>query len=169
MKVKDMVLCGMFTGILAILSQIAVPTFGGVYLTAQSFALFLAAFVLGKKKGVITVLIYILLGLCGLPVFANFRGGVGVILGNTGGFIVGFVFMVYFTALANESKNKFISLIFYIMSIFICHLLGIIWFGFITNTPLFTAFISVSLPFIPKDILSLLLSKGIGKKILVNL
>ena len=60
--------------------------------TLQTFAVFLAVGVLGGKRGSLAVLIYILLGAVGIPVFAGFSGGIGQLLGNTGGYIIGFLF-----------------------------------------------------------------------------
>ena len=89
-KTIDMVYIAVFAVLIAICSWISIPT--TVPFTLQTFAVFLAVGVLGGKRGSLSVLIYILLGAVGIPVFAGFSGGFGVLLGQTGGYIVGFLF-----------------------------------------------------------------------------
>jgi biotin transport system substrate-specific component len=89
MKVKDMTLIAMFAAIMAVCSWISVPA--PVPFTLQTMAVFLAVGLLGGKRGSIAVAIYILLGAVGLPVFAGFSGGLGALLGLTGGYIFGFL------------------------------------------------------------------------------
>ncbi len=89
MKVKDMTLIAMFAAIMAVCSWISIPA--PVPFTLQTMAVFLAVGLLGGKRGTIAVAIYILLGAVGLPVFAGFSGGLGTLLGLTGGYIFGFL------------------------------------------------------------------------------
>ena len=89
LSVRDMAYIAVFAVIMAVCSWISVPYV--VPFTLQTFAVFLAVGVLGGKRGTLAVLIYILLGCVGLPVFAGFSGGIGVVLGSTGGYIVGFL------------------------------------------------------------------------------
>lgn len=88
-RTLDMVYIGVFAVIIAICSWITLP-FGIVSFTMQTFAVFLTVDVLGGKRGTSAVLIYLLLGAVGVPVFAGFSGGIGVILGQQGGYLVGF-------------------------------------------------------------------------------
>ena len=90
---KDMVQIAMFTAVVAVLSQIAIPMPSEVPVTLQTLAVALCGYVLGSKKGAVSLLVYALLGAVGAPVFANFKGGLGAIAGPTGGFIWGFIFM----------------------------------------------------------------------------
>ena len=89
-KTYDMVYVAVFAVLIAICSWISIPM--TVPFTLQTFAVFLAVGVLGGKRGSLAVLIYILLGAVGIPVFAGFSGGIGQLLGNTGGYIIGFLF-----------------------------------------------------------------------------
>lgn len=85
-----MVLCGLFSALLAICAWICIPVLHITY-TLQTFAIFLALFTLGGKWGTLTIGIYLLLGAVGVPVFSGFRGGFGALLGVTGGFLWGFL------------------------------------------------------------------------------
>lgn len=89
LRTYDMVLIAMFAVLMAVCSWISVPM--EVPFTLQTFGLFLTVGVLGGKRGTLAVLIYILLGAIGVPVFAGFNSGLGVLLGTTGGYIVGFL------------------------------------------------------------------------------
>ena len=77
LRSKTIVLTGMMAAILAVLSQISIPLPSGVPITMQTFAVALAGFTLGIWQGSASVLIYLLLGLIGVPVFAGFSGGPG--------------------------------------------------------------------------------------------
>ena len=88
-KTLDMVYIAMFTVLIAICSWISIPT--TVPFTLQTFGVFVTVGVLGGKRGSLSVLIYLLLGAIGIPVFAGFTGGMGIVLGSTGGYIIGFL------------------------------------------------------------------------------
>ena len=88
-QTKDIVLIGIFAALIAVCSWISIPT--AVPFTLQTFGVFMAVEVLGGKRGTLSVLVYLLLGAVGLPVFAGFTGGMGIITGSTGGYIVGFL------------------------------------------------------------------------------
>ena len=87
---RDLAYIALFAVLIAICSWIAIPILQVPY-TLQTFAVFLAVGVLGGKRGTLAVLVYILLGAVGVPVFAGFTGGLGVLLGTTGGYILGFL------------------------------------------------------------------------------
>lgn len=96
MKLKNWILAAEFAAIVAIFAQLTFPV-ATIPLTGQTFAVGLAATVLNKKTSTWALVLYMLLGAIGLPVFAGMTGGVGVILGPTGGFIVGFIFNTLLT------------------------------------------------------------------------
>lgn len=89
-RTYDMAYAALFAVMIAICSWITIPTV--VPFTLQTFAVFLAVSVLGGRRGTMTVVVYVLLGVMGVPVFAGFRGGIGVLLNTTGGYIIGFIF-----------------------------------------------------------------------------
>lgn len=89
MKTKRICMIGIFAALMAVCAWITIP--GPVPFTLQTFAVFLAILSLGGRDGFISILVYILLGAVGLPVFSGFRGGVGVLLASTGGYLVGFL------------------------------------------------------------------------------
>ena len=89
-KTYDLAYIAIFAVVMAVCSWISIPM--TVPFTLQTFGVFMAVGVLGGKRGTLAVLVYILLGVVGVPVFAGFSGGIGVLLNTTGGYIVGFLF-----------------------------------------------------------------------------
>jgi biotin transport system substrate-specific component len=127
-KTYDMVYIAMFAVLMAVCSWISIPTV--VPFTLQTFGVFMAVSMLGGKRGTISVLVYILLGAIGIPVFANMTGGFGIILGSTGGYIVGFLF----SALAMWALEKVpgpkpvIRILSMIVGLIVCYAFGTVWF-----------------------------------------
>lgn len=89
-NISDLTIIALFTAVMAVCSWISVPA--TVPFTLQTFGVFLTCGLLGGKRGTITVIIYLLLGAIGIPVFSGFTGGIGHLLGPTGGYIIGFLF-----------------------------------------------------------------------------
>lgn len=85
-----MVLCALFAALTALCAWISIPVMDIAY-TMQTFAVFLTLGVLGGKWGTVSIAIYLALGAVGMPVFSGFQGGVGTLLGVTGGYIWGFL------------------------------------------------------------------------------
>ena len=134
-KTKDMVYIGMFAVIIAICSWISIPT--TVPFTLQTFAVFAAVGILGGKRGTVSVLIYIILGAIGVPVFAGFSGGLGVLMGMTGGYIVGFLFSALLMWGMEKAfgKSRLILAVSMILGLIVCYAFGTIWFMVVyTNT-----------------------------------
>src|SRR5699024_12068185 len=81
---------------------------GGVPITLQTFFCFLAGALLGSRRGAIAMIVYLFIGLAGVPVFAGFKGGLITVLCPTFGFIIYFIFTAYVTGKIIESKNNMI-------------------------------------------------------------
>ena len=128
MKAKNMALCGLFTAVLAVCAWISVP-FGDSVITLQTFGIFLALGLLGGKLGSLTILVYLLLGAVGAPVFSAFRGGLGALLGTTGGYIFGFMLTGLFywliTSLRDSPAVRLFAMIF---GLLLCYGCGSYWY-----------------------------------------
>ncbi len=158
-KIYSMVFTALFGAIITIISII--PT--GIYIlgvpaTLQTFAVAMTAYVLGGRNGTKAVLIYILLGLIGLPVFSGFRGGSGALLSITGGFIVGFIPLSIILGCAGRFKSGIKVVIVSFMGLLVCYAIGIMWFVAASKTNVITALPVIALPYLPKDILSVLVA-----------
>ncbi|MBE6827443.1 MAG: biotin transporter BioY [Ruminococcaceae bacterium] len=130
-NLTDMILISLFSGLICVCSFISIPSV--IPFTLQLFAVYCALGILGGKNGTVSIIIYILLGIIGLPVFSGFKSGLGVITGPTGGFIIGFVFSgLVFWLVTAISKNKAVfTLLAMIVSLAVCYLLGTLWFVYI--------------------------------------
>lgn len=152
MRTKSVILTGMFAAVLAVLSQISIPLPSGVPVTLQTFAVALTAYVLGTKRGLAATGIYILLGMVGIPVFAGFSAGVGIVLGMSGGFIWGFFPLVLLCGLSLKQKNRWVVATMGGLGLVICHLLGIVQFMAVMNMRFVESAMLCSVPYLIKDI-----------------
>ena len=130
-KTLDLVYISLFAVLIAVCSWISIPmTAPFVPFTLQTFGIFLTVGLLGGKRGTIAVLIYILLGAVGIPVFSGFRGGLGVLLGTTGGYIAGFLFsaLVMWTMEALLGKKKWVFPCSMLLGLLVCYAFGTVWY-----------------------------------------
>ncbi|MCM1154991.1 MAG: biotin transporter BioY [Roseburia sp.] len=166
---KDIVCVGMFAAVLAVLAQISIPMPSGVPVTLQTFAVALTGVVLSWKLGTASILVYILLGAVGLPVFSGFKGGIQALAGYTGGFIWGFIALVFLCGIGMRMKNKIMSAALGFVGLAICHLLGVIQFMFLMKIGFTEAFLLVSAPYLLKDVVSVILADIMGMQIRARL
>lgn len=127
-SVRSMVYIGLFACLIAVCSWITVP--GEISFTLQTMGVFLAVGLLGGRRGTAAVLVYILLGAMGAPVFSGFRGGAGALLGPTGGYIIGFLASAL-TMWAMEAlfgRKKWLLLLSMAAGLLVCYAFGSLWF-----------------------------------------
>lgn len=127
--IVDIALVALFAALIAVCTWISVPL-PAVSFTLQTFAVFTAVGLLGGKRGTLSVLVYILLGAIGLPVFSGFRGGIGALLGQTGGYIAGFLFTAVIIGLFRRFfGTKILPLaVGMVLGLLICYAFGTVWF-----------------------------------------
>ncbi len=155
MSTKTMVTAAMFTAVLSVLSIISIPMPTGVPITLQTFAVALCGYVLGSGRGTAATALYILIGTVGIPVFAGMTGGPSWLIGYTGGFIWGFLFMSFFCGIAAKGNYSIaVKAALGVAGLAICHILGAVQFAIVANVSLLTSFVMVSIPYIVKDLLS---------------
>ncbi|MGO2962460.1 MAG: biotin transporter BioY [Carnobacterium maltaromaticum] len=162
-KLKQMILNAQFAVIIAIIAQITIPL-GPIPLTGQTFAVGLAATILGGWNSMIAVCIYLLMGLIGVPVFAGFSAGIGALLGPTGGFLIGFIFNAFITGWILE-KTKFDlswAIVANLIGALITLLFGTIWLKYGTGIDWSAAFTGGFLPFILPGVVKALLAAFCG-------
>lgn len=152
------VIIGMFTAIIATLAQISFPLPSGVPITLQTFAVALTGYVLGWKYGFFSMLTYIIIGIIGVPVFAQFSGGPAVLFGKTGGFLYGFILMSLLCGFAKSRKSILVSFLLSLIGLLLCHFCGMLQFSFLTGMTLKASAGLVSFPFLIKDIISFVIA-----------
>lgn len=153
-RVQTMVRIALFAAVTAILSQISFMLPFGIPLTLQTFAVALCGYTLGKRDGTIAILVYVLLGAVGVPVFAGFAGGFHKIVGLTGGFIVGFLPFSFLAGLGKEKKTVW-ALVLGTLGVLACHACGVVQYAVLSGISLEKSFFTISSAFLAKDIISI--------------
>ena len=163
-----MVLCGLFAALMAICALIVIPLgFTPIPVSLGTLGVFLTGGLLGKKYGTISMTVYVLLGAAGIPIFAGFRGGLGVLVGPTGGYILGYIAAVFIIGLlieklipkAEAKRSRAQELAVYaaamIIGLAVCYALGTLWFMVSTHTGVWAALVSCVFPFLTGDALKI--------------
>lgn len=156
-KTFNITVSALFTAVIVLLAQISIMT-PSVPITLQILGIALCGYTLSLKSALGCVVTYIALGALGLPVFSSFRGGVQIILGPTGGFIIGFIFLTVCCGLSQISKSNILKIAFGIGGILLCHLTGVVQYSVVSGNGIAESFVTVSLPFILKDVILLVVA-----------
>lgn len=163
--VKTLALIGLMTAVTCILSpfSISIPV-SPVPITLGILAIFFSIFTLGMKKGTVSVLIYILLGLVGLPVFSGFSGGAGKLFGPTGGYIFGFIFLALIAGFFIDkwSSKWYMCLAGMVLGTAVCYFFGTVWLAFQLNLTFYKALWAGVIPYIPADLVKMLVALLVG-------
>lgn len=167
LSLKDLIACGIFAAVIAVLAQISIALpFSPVPFTMQVFGVCLVANILGAKKGIITIMVYILLGTIGIPVFAAYSSGPTVLFGKTGGFILAFPLMAFVIGYVSEKYKKTQYVLgAMILSLLICYAIGTFYFSFITKIPVQKAVFFTVIPYIPFDLVKVVMASLIGVQV----
>lgn len=127
-RTRDIVFIAIFTVLMSVCAWISIPTV--IPFTMQTFAVFLTLNFLGGKKGTISICIYLLLGIMGLPVYSNGTAGIGVIMGTAGGYMLGWIF----AGLTIWLLEKIIGIKLWaqalsmLVGLVVCYVTGTVWF-----------------------------------------
>ena len=151
MTKRRMVMVAMFAALTALLSQVVIPI-GTVPMNLALVSVFIAGGLLGWKDGAMSQIIFALMGLVGLPVFAGFRGGVGAMLGPTGGFIIGYILC------AAISKKSMLA------GLAATYAMGLSWYMFIMGAGFVDAIMVCVIPFLIGDFVKIMAAKAIVRR-----
>lgn len=161
MKTRTLTECAVMAAVCCVLSVVSVPV-GAVPVSLGVLGVLLAGMVLGAKKGSAAVAVFLLIGIIGIPVFTGFRGGIGVLLGLTGGYIWAYLPMAAIAGAAAD-KPAPVRIAACAAAVALCYTLGTAQFMLLSeNTTLFGALAACVLPFIPFDIVKLLIAVFAG-------
>jgi biotin transport system substrate-specific component len=174
MNARNLGYIAVSTALLCVSAWVAIPL-GGIPFTLQTLVLCLSAGLLGAKRGILAVLAYLLLGCIGVPVFAGFMGGIGVLLSPTGGYLVGFLPLSLIVGLAGEKhadKEKLRVLLGTVMGlgVVVCYALGTVWFVLLTaqestSVGFWSALVTCVLPYIPFDAVKIVFAVVLTEKL----
>lgn len=149
---------------IAISSQISIPMPNGVPLTFQTFVVAIIGFLFTTNKSLKIIFTYLFLGIIGIPVFSQGNFGIGALFGLTGGFLLGFTLFVLFCSKANKFNHIFSKIILGSLGLICLHLFGVLQYSILSGLSFYQSFLLVSLPFLLKDSLSIILALLICEK-----
>lgn len=146
-------------GLMAVLSQFTIPV-GAVAMTLQTFVCALAGGLLGRKWGAVSISIWLLLGILGIPVLTMGKAGPGIFMSPVGGYYIGFIIMAGFSGFYSENKKYILRKILLSLSgLLVCYIFGTAWFmGYFSialekEMPLWTAMTMTVFPFVIFDLI----------------
>ena len=170
LQTKDAAMIAVCAAVMAVCSWISIPA--AVPFTMQTFGVFLAVGLLGGRNGTLAVVIYLLLGAAGLPVFSGFTGGIGHLFGATGGYIIGFVFSALLMWLMEHLLGRSLKALVasMIAGLLVCYAFGTAWFMVVYardsgSIGLITALSWCVFPYIIPDALKILLAAVITRRL----
>lgn len=170
LSVQSMVLCALFAALLCVLGPVSIPI-GPVPVTFHTFIVSLVGYILGSGYGAISTIIYLVIGMIGVPVFSGGTAGVAHIAGSTGGYLYGFIFLALlcgiraFTKKQNTAVSYVILLLQGIVGLLLVYVLGTIQFCLVTKNTVWQALSVCVIPFMAKDIISIFVACVLAKAI----
>jgi len=166
-SVQKMAIIALMTAVLCILAPISIPVFiSPVPVSLGVLAVYLTAYVLSPLDATISVIIFILLGTFGLPVFSGYSGGLSKLVGPTGGYIIGFLFTVYISSLFIHMKKGIIfDVIGMITGLALCYILGTIWFSYQQGKGFIASLLLCVVPFLIGDAIKIIVAVILGTQL----
>ena len=158
-SVKTMSFCAVSAAVMCILGPMSIPI-GTIPVSFTNLVIYASLFVTGKRRTTLSVVIYLLLGIFGLPVFSGYSGGFGKLMGPTGGYLIGFVFLAFIggTFIEKSKGSKVISFVGLVLGTAAAYLFGTAWFVVSMGCTWVYAFAVCVMPFIAIDIIKIILA-----------
>ena len=166
LSIYQLCMMAMMAALMCILGPMSIPI-GQVPITFTNLVIYLAVFLLGTKMGTISCLVYLLLGMAGLPVFSGYSGGFAKLAGPTGGYLVGFLFMAAISGIFVErsSRNPVWSGAGMVLGTAVLYLFGTAWFVLMMKCTVVYALAVCVVPFILGDLIKIVLAVILGKQV----
>ena len=165
-NVREMALIAVMAAVTCVLGPLSIPI-GLVPISLTNLAVYFAIYILGTKRGTLSYLVYLLIGLVGLPVFSSFTGGAGKLLGPTGGYLIGFLFMALICGVfIDRSHHHFVlSMLGMILGTAVCYAFGTIWLSYEAGMGMGAALAAGVIPFLPGDFAKMLAAAIVAPQI----
>ena len=160
--VRELCYIAVFTVIIILCSQLSIPMPAGVPMTLQTLIIPLAGIILGPRDGTLSTLIYVLLGAVGVPVFAGFTGGPGILFGMTGGFILSFPLLALFAGLGSLNHGKALLFGALVLGTAVNYAVGTVMFMAITGSTFEASLAACVVPFLPTTVIKIILAGILG-------
>lgn len=163
-NVYSLAMTAVMTAVIAVIAPFSIPAWGEVSFTLCTFVLYLSPYILGWKRATAATLVYILIGMVGMPVFSNFKAGLGVLAGPTGGYILGYIPMVVIGGLAIKAfpTKRAAQIGGMILATAVLYAFGTAIFCAQTGSTLERALWVCVIPFIPFDLGKMVIATTVG-------
>lgn len=150
--VREMVFTAICAALICILAPVSIPV-GAIPISLGTFAIYFSAALLGGKRGTVAVIVYIMIGMIGLPVFTAMRGGVAVLFGATGGYIIGYIPLAFLTGVFSDMKSKlhWTMPLGMVLGTVALYTFGTAWYMIMSGSTLAAALLACVVPFLAFD------------------
>lgn len=165
-KTYQIVNISLMAALICILGPLSIPI-GLVPIAFTNLAIYISLYTIGAKKGILSTIVYLLVGLAGLPVFSGFSGGPSKLLGPTGGYLIGYIFMAIISGYFIHrfySKNS-LCILGMILGTCVLYIFGTVWLAYQANITLSAALAAGVIPFIAGDLVKIFIAAYIGPEI----
>lgn len=173
-KTKELTLTALMAAIICVLGPLSVPLpFSPVPISLTMIGIYLAVYAVGMWRGTIAVIIYLLLGLVGLPVFSGFSGGPAKLLGPTGGYLIGFVFTALISGFFVDRfwRKRLVSAVGMILGIGVAYIFGTAWLAYVAGMTFGQALAAGVIPYVGFDLVKIVILVIVGpelRKVLIR-
>ena len=165
MSTAQMTVTALMTAITCILAPMALPIpISPVPISLTNLVIFFMAYILGMKLSVASYVLYLLLGTVGLPVFSGFSGGVGKLLGPTGGYLIGFIFLAAIAGFFDDHSN-YMHVVGMIIGMALCYIFGTAWLAGQLGMSFVAALGVGVIPYLPGDTAKIIIAIIAGPQI----
>ena len=163
---RQLTLIGVMSAVICVLGPLSLPI-GLVPISLTNLAIYFTIYVLGRKRGTISYVVYLLIGLIGIPVFSGFSGGFPKLAGPTGGYLIGFIFMAFISGIFIDKFSNKIYVCFFGMVIgtIVTYLFGTAWLAYVAHMAFNKALAIGVFPFIIGDLIKIIIAALIGPQI----
>ena len=161
MSTRQMTFIALMTAVTCILGPLSIPLpFSPVPISFTNLAIYLSLYVLGLNGETITYLVYLLIGMVGVPVFSGFSGGFGKLAGPTGGYLIGFIFLTLIAGLLMKlfPGNKVMEAVGLVLGTVVCYAFGTAWLCFQAHMSAAAGLAAGVIPYIPGDLVKIVVA-----------
>lgn len=165
-NIRAMTMIAVMTAVMCIFGPMSVPI-GPVPISLTVLTVYLAVYILGMKRGTIAYLVYLLIGFAGVPVLSGYSGGPGKVLGPTGGYLLGFIFMALISGwfIDHFYKNIGLQLIGMLTGLAVCYAIGTLWLAKLTGMSFSQALAAGVIPFVAFDVVKIAVAILLGRSV----
>lgn len=165
-KIYQLTACALMTALMCVLAPMSIPI-GPIPISVTNFVILLSVYLLGTKGGTISYIVYLLLGVAGLPVFSGYQGGLGKLAGPTGGYLIGFILMALIAGFVMERfyAHMWITIFGMIVAMLAAYFAGTVWFIWQMQCDVWYALTTCVFPFLLIDLIKILIVAVVGKTI----